>query len=56
MDSFLKLKLELAYKGLSIETAEQRFKDLKQPLLEKEEPPPPKERKLRKLKPKKEVK
>jgi len=72
MDSFLKLKLELVYKDLPIEVAEQRFNALKQPVVPKEEeavappsapkeeppapPPPPKEKKVRKLKPKKEVK
>ena len=59
MDSFLKLKLELVYKDLPIEVAEQRFNALKQPIAPKEEapaPPPPKEKKVRKLKPKKEVK
>jgi hypothetical protein len=61
MDSFLKLKLELVYKDLPIEVAEQRFNALKQPVAPKEEeaapaPPPPKEKKVRKLKPKKEVK
>jgi hypothetical protein len=61
MDSFLKLKLELVYKDLPIEVAEQRFNALKQPSAPKEEeaalaPPPPKEKKVRKLKPKKEVK
>jgi hypothetical protein len=54
MDSFLKLKLELAYKGLSIETAEQRFKSLKEPkesVPEERVAPVPK--KIRKLNPKK---
>ena len=42
MDKLLKLKLELAYKGLTIEQARQYFDDIK----EKIEPPPQKKRKL----------
>ena len=60
MDSFLKLKLELVYKDLPIEVAEQRFKALQEPTLPKEgveiKEAPPKEKKVQKLKPKKEVK
>jgi hypothetical protein len=48
------------YKDLPIEVAEQRFKALQEPTLPKEgveiKEAPPKEKKVRKLKPKKEVK
>jgi hypothetical protein len=46
MDRFLKLKLDLAYKDLPIEVAEQRFKDLS---VKQEEgvPPLPVRRKVR---------
>ena len=49
MDRFLKLKLELAYKDLAIEVAEQRFKELnvKQEEVVSEPPPAPVRRKVR---------
>ena len=49
MDKFLKLKLELAYKDLAIEVAEQRFKELNTKAEEVpiEAPPAPVRRKVR---------
>jgi hypothetical protein len=49
MDKFLKLKLELAYKDLAIEVAEQRFKELNTTAEEvpTEPPPAPVRRKVR---------
>jgi hypothetical protein len=53
MDSFLKLKLDLIYRGLPVAEAEQRFKALKEPRSEediqlvKEGAPAIKKRKLR---------
>jgi hypothetical protein len=44
MDSYLKLKLELAYKDLPIEQARSRFDELKAVNLP---PPPPVRRKIR---------
>lgn len=52
MDSFLKLKLELVYKDLPIETAEQRFNALK-PQTTEEPKAAPAPKKTRKLNPKK---
>jgi hypothetical protein len=36
MDSFLKLKLDLIYRGLPVAEAEQRFKALKEPKTEED--------------------
>jgi len=48
MDSLLKLKLDLVYKGVSIEQARQRFEMLKiEPPKEKDVPQVTKRRKLR---------
>lgn len=48
MDSLLKLKLDLAYKGVSIDQARQRFESLKNsPPKEKDVPVVNKRRKLR---------
>jgi hypothetical protein len=41
MDRYLKLKLDVVYKDLPVEVAEQRFKELTEPLLEAEPAPPP---------------
>jgi hypothetical protein len=41
MDRYLKLKLDLVYKDLPMEAAEQRFKELAEPLLEAAPAPPP---------------
>jgi hypothetical protein len=53
MDSFLKLKLELVYKDLPIEAAEQRFNALKTPTVPEEPKVIPVPKKTRKLNPKK---
>ena len=48
MDSLLKLKLDLVYKGVSIEQARRRFEKLKtEPPKEKDVPQVTKRRKLR---------
>ncbi len=52
MDSFLKLKLDLIYRGLPVAEAEQRFKALKTPTSDEDvqlvkQGAPPKKRKLR---------
>jgi hypothetical protein len=49
MDNYLKLKLDLVYKDLPLEVAEQRFKELnvKQEEVVPESPPAPVRRKVR---------
>jgi hypothetical protein len=41
MDRYLKLNLDLVYKDLPMEAAEQRFKELAEPLLEAPAAPAP---------------
>jgi hypothetical protein len=41
MDKYLKLKLDLVYKDLPLEAAEQHFKELLAPVEQTVSPPPP---------------